>query len=580
MKFSRRFMVGWTGRALLLGATLCLIFQPQWVRRPLPLLDVVLDASASMAEREGGRTRWELALERFKSQKSSLEKKTRLRTWVFDDTLRPFSLADSVPQVVGTRFSSLAPLADPALGGALVLLSDGRGVPPESLAGRPLFAVGVGESAAFSPAVWIEQVGSPGLAFQGKPAEVRVSLRSNTKKKFSLNLRLLKGRIVLGEALTTLQEGAGEGVLRFQPQALGPQTFQVEIDSRSLAGFDLGNPAKVEMRVGRDRMRVLYLSGQPGPQYNFLRQQLKTDPAVDLVTFVILRDPEDRLDYPEEELSLIPFPSETQLAEQLPTFDVVVWEQFIPSRIGLSFRLADALKSRVSQGGGLVLIGEGDFWGKLPITLYDLSPFSPATLPGPSAFHWEPAAVPGKNLAILDEVDPKLFKSLPRLSGSGFYPLLSPGALSLARAGEGGPVMAAYRNFGRGRVLALANLSTWRWALGSGGRGEGLWLYQQLWAGAMKFLSQGSQGPPSSRPVWDEKNNLRPDFPFLQSWAEKSQGAFVVLDHWSAAWTLNHLSNQIGNSQVKKTLRDYPIFILVIIIIGLAFWFVELKLDE
>ncbi len=58
----------------------------------------------------------------------------------------------------------------------------------------------------------------------------------------------------------------------------------------------------------RDRLRVLLVSGEPNQGERTWRRLLKSDPAVDLVHFTILRPPEKDDTTPLNELALIAFP--------------------------------------------------------------------------------------------------------------------------------------------------------------------------------------------------------------------------------------------------------------------------------
>mgnify|MGYP001325741864 CR=1 FL=1 len=75
-------------------------------------------------------------------------------------------------------------------------------------------------------------------------------------------------------------------------RALGLKIGRIVIDPGH-GGHDTGTIGPTGLRekdlvldVGRVRFRVLFICGQPGPEYAFLRQQFKSDPAVELVTFV------------------------------------------------------------------------------------------------------------------------------------------------------------------------------------------------------------------------------------------------------------------------------------------------------
>src|SRR5207244_12736840 len=82
------------------------------------------------------------------------------------------------------------------------------------------------------------------------------------------------------------------------------------------------------LSVARDKIRVLLVCCSPTWDYRFLRQTLKHDPSIDLISFVILRTPTDVVNVPESQLSLIPFPTQRLFTEELKNFDLILFENF------------------------------------------------------------------------------------------------------------------------------------------------------------------------------------------------------------------------------------------------------------
>ncbi|MBQ0809319.1 MAG: hypothetical protein KBT80_03755, partial [Roseovarius sp.] len=113
--------------------------------------------------------------------------------------------------------------------------------------------------------------------------------------------------VPLGEEITlplVLPHG-GRNVLQFTtPAAPGELT-------------DRNNTALVQINGVRDRLSVLLVSGQPHPGTRTWRNLLKSDSAVDLVHFTILRPPEKQDGVPVRELSLIAFPTRELFLEKV-----------------------------------------------------------------------------------------------------------------------------------------------------------------------------------------------------------------------------------------------------------------------
>ena len=91
---------------------------------------------------------------------------------------------------------------------------------------------------------------------------------------------------------------------------------------------DSNNSKSIVLKVIRDRIRVLQVAGRPSWDERFIRELLKRNPNVDLISFFILRSPTDQHKAPQDELALIPFPVNDLFNSELPTFDVVIYQNF------------------------------------------------------------------------------------------------------------------------------------------------------------------------------------------------------------------------------------------------------------
>jgi len=78
----------------------------------------------------------------------------------------------------------------------------------------------------------------------------------------------------------------------------------------------------------RDRLRVLLVSGEPHAGGRTWRNLLKSDSAVDLVHFTILRPPEKQDGVPVDEQSLIAFPTRELVLEKIDDFDLIMFDRY------------------------------------------------------------------------------------------------------------------------------------------------------------------------------------------------------------------------------------------------------------
>ncbi|MEP3347535.1 MAG: hypothetical protein ABJN34_08360 [Litoreibacter sp.] len=131
--------------------------------------------------------------------------------------------------------------------------------------------------------------------------------------------------------------------------------FDVAADETELT--DRNNSAVVQINGVRDRLRVLLVSGEPHAGERTWRNLLKSDSAVDLVHFTILRPPEKQDGVPVSELSLIAFPTRELFLEKVDEFDLIIFDRY--KRRGILPALYfDSIRQYV-EGGGAVLVAAG-----------------------------------------------------------------------------------------------------------------------------------------------------------------------------------------------------------------------------
>ena len=141
---------------------------------------------------------------------------------------------------------------------------------------------------------------------------------------------------------------AGRNIIQFEtPKVAG------ELTNRN-------NSALVQINGVRDRLRVLLVSGQPHAGGRIWRNLLKSDSAVDLVHFTILRSPNKQDGVPVDELSLIPFPTRELFMEKIHDFDLIIFDRY--KRRGILPALyLDNVVDYVRNGGAVLVAAGPDF---------------------------------------------------------------------------------------------------------------------------------------------------------------------------------------------------------------------------
>ncbi|WP_417600297.1 hypothetical protein [Pararhodobacter oceanensis] len=116
------------------------------------------------------------------------------------------------------------------------------------------------------------------------------------------------------------------------------------------------NSAVVQINGIRDRLRVLLVSGEPHTGQRTWRNLLKSDPAVDLVHFTILRPPDRQDGVPVNELSLIAFPTRELFIEKIDEFDLIIFDRYRRRGI-LPNSYFQNIQRYVTEGGALLIVG-------------------------------------------------------------------------------------------------------------------------------------------------------------------------------------------------------------------------------
>src|SRR5262245_54232832 len=208
-------------------------------------------------------------------------------------------------------------------------------------------------------------------------------------------------------------------------------------------------------------------------------------------------------------MSLIPFPTLELFEQQLPSFDLIILQDFEYGPYGIGDFLEN-IRSYIEGGGGLAMLGgaasftSGGYYGTpvaaaLPIELYppfdagpilDTQKFTPH-LTGPGLVH------PVTSLRYSPDDNARVWKQLPQLEGVNLIAGAKPDATVLAvhprlktRAGKPMPVIVA-GEYGKGRSLAVTTDTLWRWGFVAAARpGDDGRQYTKLWENSMRWLIQ------------------------------------------------------------------------------------------
>ena len=230
----------------------------------------------------------------------------------------------------------------------------------------------------------------------------------------------------------------------------------------------------------RENLRVLLVSGEPHAGERTWRNLLKSDTAVELVHFTILRPPEKQDGTPINELSLIAFPTRELFVEKIDDFDLILFDRY-QHRDVLPILYYDYIAEYVEKGGALLVAAGPEYAGAMSIARTPLMPALPGLPTG---------------TVIEEGFHPRLTETGERhpvtrgLEGSAAEPpqwsrwfrLIDVADTSGAVVMDGPddkPLLVLDRK-GEGRVGMLLSDHGWLWARGFEGGGPHASLYRRM----------------------------------------------------------------------------------------------------
>jgi hypothetical protein len=321
-----------------------------------PIADValvVVDDSDSMAigeRRQQVQTARE-ALKRKLGQQDGLE--------VREAVLPPSHIQLGSDRPGGTRLietmrSALVEVPPERLAG-VILLTDGQvhdvpaGLPPE-LGGAPLHALIAGKKNERDRLIVLEQ--SPRFGVVGREVTAKFKIEDPAGGTAPVTLS------VGGEVVKRIDVPVGRSVeLPITVGNPGANVVELEVAAGQNELTLDNNRALFTINGVRDRLRVLLVSGEPYQGERAWRNLLKSDPAVDLIHFTILRTPQKDDFTPVRELSLIVFPMRELFEQKLKEFDLIIFDRYESGNLITRdyFRnIAEYVK-----GGGALLVSVG-----------------------------------------------------------------------------------------------------------------------------------------------------------------------------------------------------------------------------
>ncbi len=463
------------------------------------VLAVVLDDSRSMRLRDVGNDARLAAMQKVFADTSALmrglSQRFALRVFRFAADAGPLSGAATL--TAGGARTDLATaldvtredLAGMPLAG-VVVVTDGAdngggdlGSALLALRARrvPVYTVGVGEE-RFSRDVAVERVTSPRSVLAGSTVllEAAIGVRGASGEKVTVTAEA-NGRIVATEEIK-LPDGGDIARVRLRVPPLAPGTYRLSVRVRPIQGETVteNNAYHTVLEVRPGPARVLYLEGEPRPEFAFLRRAVADDSSLQVVG--LMRSAERkflRLGVKDSLELLSGFPVSRD--------ELFKYRAIILGSVESSFFTGDQLRMLadfVSQRGGSLLalggrssLSEGGFADTpmaevLPVALQRTGADTGAP---PVVVTVHPTSAGLANAALqlrpTEAANSARWDSLPALTSVNHLGALRSGATVLltGRTGEKGTgaemPLLAFQRYGRGMGAVFAVQDSWLWRM-------------------------------------------------------------------------------------------------------------------
>ena len=229
----------------------------------------------------------------------------------------------------------------------------------------------------------------------------------------------------------------------------------------------------------RENLRVLLVSGEPHAGERTWRNLLKSDAAVDLVHFTILRPPEKQDGTPIDQLSLIAFPTRELFVEKIKDFDLIIFDRY-QERGVLPSLYFDYIAQYVQNGGAMLIASGPEYAGEESVATTPLQSILPAM---PSGGVEEKAFRP--EISDLGKKHP-VTRNLPGSAAtppdwSQWFRAIDVGQPKgeTVMTANGKPLLVLNR-VGEGRIALLLSDQEWLWSRGFEGGGPHVALFRRL----------------------------------------------------------------------------------------------------
>ena len=472
-------------RALSLAALLLALSNPtlrQEERESLANIAIVV-VDESLSQSIAGRPEQTAAIRRELETKLAGITNLQVR-WVTSS--KPTGETASGTNLFADLNSALANTPPDRLAG-VIMITDGQvhDVPKSALTlgfDAPVHALLTGQPDEFDRRIEVLKAPRYGIVGSTREIEARVvetGRRGRSGDRVTLKVR----REGKPDETRSTQIGRTVPIQMHFPHA-GQNIVEIELETAPGELTPANNRVVVVAEGVRENLRVLLVSGEPHAGERVWRNLLKSDAAVDLVHFTILRPPQKQDGTPIHQLSLIAFPTRELFSERIKDFDLIIFDRYQHRDI-LQLLYYENIARYVEQGGALLVAAGDDYAGQMSLSRTPLSVVLPATptgrvlerpfkarLSGDGNKHPVTRGLPGSEGSEPGKEPTwgRWFRQVDVSAGRG---------RTLMSGAEDRPLLVLDRK-GTGRVALLLSDHAWLWARGYDGGGPHTDLLRRL----------------------------------------------------------------------------------------------------
>jgi len=407
----------------------------------------------------------------------------------------------------------------------VVLLTDGGDEPLENptLPKLPLYFVGIGTDPATWNDVSIASVDCPPTAEKDVGFDLTAELQARAAHGGGFASQLAHVPVSLEHATgtNTWAKAGGQTAdlsnlhsvihLSVKPTELGIQRYRVTVGPAAGELSPLNNSRTVTVNVRKKSVHVLFYAQELGQEFKVLRNELAHDPGIAFTALFRTTGSRfmlqgDRL--PGDETLADGFPA---AKKSLAPYDALIIGP-LPAE-NLPPQQMQALTQFVEDGGTVIFLGGDAAFGRggyaaTPLAAlfpWRISDHEPELAHGIFTVHVPPT---GAGHPILATVEDIVARGDATLDAVNQLDELKPGATALLTARVDGRELAvvATQPFGKGKVMAIASSTLWKWAAQPEPLGSA---YGLFWRQAVRILTSKTEGGQNLAVRWD-KDFYRP----------------------------------------------------------------------